>query len=394
MESMGLTPWREAVTEANRVQNFDPVTVRRDALNTRIVVHGRFPELVERFLKHKRQHGTAAEKKLYTSDWSWRQQVARLLQNRAVVFMGSADYTELRNGDVLPDGRKFWDSVGTDGGAPLAPDGYLTYDEIMLGSLLGVSGSSHFINDGNRYNNAVPGANGTFEPRGIIIGLVGSRFERPEHMDGNFILKNKNSRQHPELTGIFMDFFGVSERSANDFDLAVYTARIRITANILLLEAEHRARDERKKAYVYIVGLGLGVWAVQNRQPDYYVQAFYGALLELKERLTHIATLEFAYLNVPLETQRTITAIAADQNITVKFSRRAPAAKLPPSEADQLLVLSYAWDANAFPGNEYWHGSLSASGDPAAACMSTIAELHNPIINPDFVFRIAVLEDS
>lgn len=53
-------------------------------------------------------------------------------------------------------------------------------------------------------------------------------------------------------------------------------------------------------------------------------------------------------------------------------------------------MLSYAWDGNAFPGNEYWNGSLTGSGDPAAACMSTIPELHNPLVN-DFAGRVKVL---
>ena len=35
-----------------------------------------------------------------------------------------------------------------------------------------------------------------------------------------------------------------------------------------------------------------------------------------------------------------------------------------------------------FLGNEFWMGSLTSSGAAAAACSSSIAELHNPQINP------------
>lgn len=44
--------------------------------------------------------------------------------------------------------------------------------------------------------------------------------------------------------------------------------------------------------------------------------------------------------------------------------------------------MSYAWDGNALPGNEFWFGSLHSSSDPAAACSTQVAELHNPHINP------------
>ena len=52
------------------------------------------------------------------------------------------------------------------------------------------------------------------------------------------------------------------------------------------------------------------------------------------------------------------------------------------ADSDKLLVAQYAWDGNAFPGNEYWLGQLSASGDPAAASCSTIPLVHNVDFNP------------
>lgn len=68
-------------TTANSINNpsFDTATVQKDAEQTRIVVHSRYPDLVQSFLAHKRKHGSTVEKDFYNKDgWTWEQQVARL----------------------------------------------------------------------------------------------------------------------------------------------------------------------------------------------------------------------------------------------------------------------------------------------------------------------------
>ncbi|KAI0841348.1 hypothetical protein F5Y06DRAFT_308194 [Hypoxylon sp. FL0890] len=245
----------------------------------------------------------------------------------------------------------------------------LTYEEILLSSFPGISGLSYFINDGRRGNRGIPQAPGTLEPRGIIIGLVGPRFERLEHMDAHFILNDRTQRQmHPDLKACFEKFFYWPEPSSGIFNSNAHRTHIRISADILLLDANERAKEAGRKAH--------------------YIEAFCESLTEVEPFLGNIATLEFAYITVPEETRDRIAEIGAKQGITVKFSKREPAAELQGDEANQLLVVSYARDGNSFPGNEYWEGSLDASDDSAAACMSTIAELHNPLINPNFLKQV------
>ncbi|KAI0126990.1 hypothetical protein BJ170DRAFT_695379 [Xylariales sp. AK1849] len=386
-------------TNSTSSHQFNRDVVRRDAAETRIVVHHRFPDLVKAFLDHKRRHGSDLEKSFYGAPetWTWQQQVARLIEMRPLVFMNGSDYTRLRDGRRVGTIAKEWDRVGTGSESTniyVTLKEYLSYDEIMLGSLLGVSGPSYFINDGKRNNQARPGKIGTYERRGIIVGLVGARFERQDHMDSAFMCRPIDSpRMHSHLRDIFQTAFRKPREDSLHFDPTMYKARMRISVDILLLEANDRAKASGQKAYVHVVGLGLGVWQINRDQPQLYVEAFAEAMDDFGGRLLHIGTLDFSWIAVPTETRRLLgTATDKCDDIDVIFSKRDPAAKLPHDKEEQLLVVSYAWDGNSFPGNEYWDGSLSASGDPAAACMSTISELHNPILNPGYLGRIEVLQ--
>lgn len=377
------------------------------------------------FIAHKLQFGSVQEKVLYSEgggggegkkrrEFEWEDLVRRLLEKRAVVFMGEKDFTVLRDGRKISDGaREEWDRNGKDEAKKKNRylrdlREYLSYDEMMLGSLMGVSGPSYFINRGGRLNGGKLETSAEWERRGIIMGLVGARFERKERMDSIFMItgeKKKNSssyQMHPHLQEIFCDFFGVepmdeSLAAGNTLDRRMYEARMRIPAEMLLLEAHDRVQQADpvgkagQTAYVYVVGLGLGVWMHSAAQKDIFIQAFAAAIDTLPSQ-QRISTIEFAYMPAIAPTVRAhVEKAASRKGIRIRFTNgRDPADKLTGSDEGKLLVVSYAWDANAFPGNEYWQGSLSASGDPAAACMSTIAQLHNPVINPGYLSRIHI----
>lgn len=381
-------------TTTNRIKNFDQSQIASDAKCTHIVAHAGFPDLVKAFLDHKRQHGSSHERRLYAT-MTWEQEIARFFTHRPLTFMGSRDYTMLRDGTTIDsDAFMEWDRNGMEDqhlNKYLTLDEYLTYDEMMLSSLLGVSGPSYFINDGSRGNCARPGKPGTFESRGVIIGLVGARFERQDRMDSVHILPAVPSpKQDPAVSKLIQNFLGVSKTPDTDFDIAMYKARMRITADMLLLEADARAAEAGKKAWTYVVGLGLGVWQYYYQQREWYLETFAEAITAL--HLPNTATIEFAYIPVDSRVQDAVTEAGREKGVNVIFSRRNPAEKLESQE--NLLVLSYAWDGNAFPGNEYWNGSLAGSGDPAAACMSTVGELHNSLVNPEFTGRVKVLDPS
>lgn len=364
-------------TTDNNISNFDPAVIEDHATKTRVVVHDRLFPLISEFLTHKRAHGSKYEKQLYSYDFDAQQMIARLIEKRPFTFMGRSDSTFTRSEVDFFDGRQEWDRVGTElqhMNKFLSLAEYLSYDEIMLGSLIGVSGPTHFINTGSRYNRGQNGLPGQYQPTGIIIGLVGARFERSDVMDSIHVLSGTSPKQDAELSAIFQQHFGVTKSNAQ-FNIDMYKARMRITIDTLLLEANERAIEAGKTAYVHVVGLGLGVWQVRSEQPLWYIEEFTSALQELE--LPHISTLEFGWIDGG-SAQAGCEEAGKRASKKILFNRRDPAAIL---DTEELLVVSYAWDGNAFPGNEYWVGSLAGSGDPAAACFSTIAQLHNPMVN-------------
>lgn len=163
---------------------------------------------------------------------------------------------------------------------------------------------------------------------------------------------------------------------------------MRLTIEPFLLDANVRAAALRTRAYVQVVGLGIGAWMVDERQAPLMVEVYAEILHEIA--LPQLHTIDFSWFGGVAECGGArhgaqFASRQPDTRPTIRFSKRDPAEPLPQPAAGEpplLLVAMYAWDSNSYPGNEYWLGSLTASGDPAAACCSSITALQNPDINP------------
>lgn len=418
------------------------------ASGVRPIVHHRLLQLLEDFLKIKVSNGSALERSFY-AEMTPSQLLTRLLQRRPLAFLNPDDEWVLRSRE---QGFGGWETIGTseDGtwgeGGSLRLASLLSYDEVALSALVSVAVPTHFVNAGSRTNSGRPDAAGSFERRGVYVGCVGARFERegvmewahlmvtpeqntpakgygPPPEDGaSAAMASPEARQRRLLLRAWANFYGRThlptheealQRRAADpgayllipggvggasclLDIELYKARIRAVAEPFLLDANRRAREANARAYVHVVGLGLGAWMVDQRQGAYIVDAYADVLAA--HPMPHIGVVDFSWFPedvracggaghnerfVPAAGAAAAAASAAAP--TIVFSRRNPADRLPPpapNEPPWLLVAMYAWDGNSYPGNEFWLGLWSASGDPAAACCSTITLLQNPDVNP------------
>ncbi|XP_064111918.1 uncharacterized protein LOC135219248 isoform X4 [Macrobrachium nipponense] len=364
------------------------------------LIHERLLPLIAMFIHKKQQFGRKKEKELYSS-MTLVEFVNRLLKRRPIVFFNPSDVYLLQDGT---EGSEGFENIGHSHESPkLSITEYMSYDEIKISALVCVSSKSFFINDGSRHNRGVPGPAGSFQQEGVIVGMVGARFERAGVMEYQDCAitpeQNTNDRGYgndpPEKRWLVKEWGKLwnnstlptwEEAEGDDFltvvsrvklNTKVYKARIQMSAQLLLIEASSRAAAAGLKAYVHVVGLGLGVWQVCHQQNDLFVEAWGDALASVDT--THIGYVDFSWIKATSCHGATEGEKFPNTEVILHFSQRALHAPVPEGT---LLVDSYAWDGNSLPGNEYWKGMLSASGDPAAACSSQIAELHNSLISP------------
>ncbi|KAJ3098299.1 hypothetical protein HDU97_004150 [Phlyctochytrium planicorne] len=199
-------------------------------------------------------------------------------------------------------------------------------------------------------------------------------------------------------------------------NMAAYKSRIALTAKTLLLEANARAKLPASSlginpidntfatttatssilARVIIVGFGLGVW----KRTPHQLEPFITSILSTIETtpLPNVGEIIFSWI-ADAPSTRTIQS-ASGNTIRIEFSQGNPADKpeeplvVDGVERQRILVASYAWDGNSYPGNEYWFGQKSGSGDSAAACCSMISELMNPEINACLTEKVQLVSEE
>ncbi|XP_058789868.1 uncharacterized protein LOC131663458 isoform X3 [Phymastichus coffea] len=390
-------------------------TLELNANSAYPLVHEAVLPLIANWLKHKRQYGSPVERALY-KDVGLVQFVQRLLEKRAMQFYGPDDRYALMNGS---SGTGGWESVGSEREKePLLLASCLSYDEIKLSAAIIVSSHTEFINDGSRENRGIVCDDpDSIQPRGVIIGVVGSRLEKPKVMEYQDIIithsqnnyengygpYHENAREENRglrlLWASFYDdeYLPLYEEAAKQvkskenrryvpltgqiiFDAENYMKRTLMSVEMILLEANVRAENQNTTAFLHVVGFGLGVWKIMHDQEVYFLKAFEIALRKLGKKLRYVSDVMFAFFRQ----QKCGGAGNGDYlgDIRIHFALREPQTKLfRSSDANKLLVVTYAADGNSYPGNEFWGNYLTASGDPAAACSTQITELHNPKVN-------------
>jgi len=445
----------ESICSESNIRQSEAV---QDVLESRVVCTDRVADLCAEFLDQKRAFGSSVERLLY-ADMPVEMFLQRLVSKRPLVFMNKVDFFVLRDGTTGEDGTKIFDAIGSelqDVRANL--EDYLSYEEMEISALIGVSTPTHFINDGSRDNVGVPGNPGSFEPRGVYISQVGARFERIGRMESKHMLicRDQNSQangygpmhasfsmpriyqsykqpvdkskkketQDTEASedmslnplgllslACWAKFYGISYfptyeevsqrhsqllkegKQSSDYvpvrdggflNTRVYQVRMEVIAETFLREADWQASKVDKLADCVVVGLGLGVWALDSCQQQLVVNAYANVIRQIP--LPHVKRLVFSYFRTQywpladMSRKEMETIPVENHEIKVEFLRMNPAEKIESSEF--LRVAQYAGDANSFPGNEYWLGGphLAGSGDPAAAACSTISEVGNPTL--------------
>lgn len=360
------------------------------------VVHQGFLKLATKFLRFKRANGSQAEQALY-EDMTMSQFIDRLLRKRPLTDAGY--------------------------GSPANPESlrnYITRDEGSLASMISVVSKTFFTESGNMHIIS----NEAHQQEGVVIGNVAPRLHQSQSIDYKtmIITQQQNTTENgygPEaLDGIenrhlklwakfykqpnnrfptYQEASDAIEEGSQDYlalgngkilNVNAYKERMKAVLLPMFAEANEKAENEGKAAFIRMFGLGTGVWGVNRRIQEKLILEICNDIIENND-LPNISDLEFSYFTGLTPADQVLGDVGNGEdlavngnNIKIHFASHAPAKKLTGNNQDKLLVTNYAWNDNAYPGNTYWLGNTYGNSDSAMARCSDICELHNIQVNP------------
>ncbi|XP_070496219.1 uncharacterized protein [Chironomus tepperi] len=354
--------------------------------------------------------------------------VKRLLFKRPIIFCGRSDYFMLRyNGENLMEGEGCFNNVAgslekQDDSTPYLRE-YISYDENLLSSLIGMSTPTFYFSIGSdRYD-----IGDTKKPHideGILCGLVGARNEKPYFMEHRFVfpkVKDYDSSHKSDqfwIEKVYRNAFPEKKiptvediRTKPEIYDSIYVEGVnevylekRLMLSILpyIQEAMSRGVEKDRNIFCSVPPIGAGVWAVGVRTTAIRRLIVNGVLKFLdsyndKHKLKHLKALALPEINISFYSEfkfdDNIKEIEINiDEVIITFKRPAEhklkiinrpryvAELLPVEFRDCISVAGYAWDGNSYPGNEYWNGGMG-SFDPQAIYCSLLGQFQNPEVN-------------
>lgn len=302
---------------------------------------------------------------------------------------------------------------------------YISYDEILLSSLICMSTPTFYVSDGSIRNWNKISTSPHIE-RGILCGLVGATNTKINFLENRFIYPlqpNHSNEVHksdefwikyvyreafPEgkiptqdEVNQFPEIYG--KIYSGDINMVYFEKRLMFSIIPFIEEASARGVEIGKNVFCSVPPIGAGVWAGQIDSDIIRRLIIEGVIKYLDDNFDYAKFNRLAALVLPktdlsfyssLRPSKKVREIKINDDATVSIFFYAPkdhkitifnqvryvAELLPKGFENCLSIAGYAWDGNSYPGNEYWKAYL-CSFDPQAIYCSLLGQFQNPEVN-------------
>ena len=409
-------------TQTQSFFNLNPEDLNNYFKYTYPVSSKKIISVIKHFLNFKQENGSNLEKELYYN-YTESKFIHRLLKKKILTYNPFSEEWLLK---TQQRGTGSWETIGSNVEHQILKlSNNLSYQEIEINNLCGMSIYTPFINKGNPNNRSID--DNDHEKNGIVICITPPKFDRPTIFDWKYMVidpmqnvkKNGYGPFNNSLEGRTLDiwakFYGIDhfnlyeevltqDISNSDyefdpvrkqfvnyrfiklpdyrdtyFDTMIYKQKITYLAEVFFNEANYRAMGLKKKAYCYVFPIGKNTRILTPLQDKFILQSFISVLNT--STFNHISDVYFANFNTTNDNGQddTLEEYTHKNSIQLHVGKKFPQERL--NDPNKLLVRISESTGNTLIGNEYFEYNLSNSDTSNTACSSYIAYIGNPDLN-------------